>query len=142
TTTAGVPTIWLGLARELETGKYDTSSLTRVVCGGSAAPKGLIRTYEEKFNIPFYHAYGMTETSPLATVARLKSYQEDLSYDEKLEIRAKQGLLVPGLEAKIVNETGEVEWDGEEMGELIVRGPWIASSYYKNPEKTEESIKD
>ncbi len=142
TTTAGVPTIWLGLAREFKTGKYDTSSLTRVVCGGSAAPKGLIRTYEVKFNIPFMHAYGMTETSPLVTAARLKSYQQDLPYDEKLEIRAKQGLLVPGLEAKIVGDDGEVAWDGEEMGELLLRGPWIASSYYRDPEKTAEAIKD
>ncbi|PWA12998.1 fatty-acid--CoA ligase [Pueribacillus theae] len=142
TVTAGVPTVWLGLAQELETGKYATSSLTRVICGGSAAPLGLIRTYEEKFNIPFLHAYGMTETSPIVTVSRLKSYQQDLSNEEKLEIRAKQGLLVPGVEAKIVNENGEVKADGEDMGELLLRGPWITDSYYKEPEKTAETVKD
>lgn len=142
TVTAGVPTVWLGLAQELETGKYDTSSLTRVVCGGSAAPLGLIRTYEEKFKIPFLHAYGMTETSPIVTVSRLKSYQQDLSNEEKLEIRAKQGLLVPGVEAKIVNEEGEVKANGKDMGELLLRGPWITDSYYKEPEKTAETVKD
>lgn len=142
TIAAGVPTVWLGLAKEYETGKYDTSSLTRVVCGGSSAPKSLIQIYEEKFKIPFIHAYGMTETSPVAIVAQLKSYQRNLPYDEQLEIRSKQGILVPGLDASIVNETGEVKWDGEDMGELLLRGPWIADSYYKEPEKTKEAIQN
>ena len=142
TIAAGVPTVWLGLAQEYETGKYDTSSLTRVVCGGSAAPKSLIQIYEEKFNIPFIHAYGMTETSPVAIVAQLKSYQRDLPYEEQLEIRSKQGILVPGLDARIVNEAGEVKWDDEDMGELLLRGPWIADNYYKELEKTKEAIQN
>lgn len=142
TMTAGVPTIWLGLLQEIETGNYDMSSLTRVICGGSAAPLSLIRAYEEKHNIPFIHAYGMTETSPLVTVSRLKSYQEELPYEEKLEFRAKQGLLSPGVEAKIVNENGEVARDGKEMGELLLRGPWITDHYYKEPEKTAEAVRD
>lgn len=142
TISAGVPTVWLGVAQEFETGNYDTSNLTRVVCGGSAAPKSLIKIYEEKFKIPFIHAYGMTETSPVAIVAQLKSYQRDLPYEEQLEIRSKQGILVPGLEAKIVNETGEVARDGEDMGELLLKGPWIADSYYKAPEKSKESMRN
>lgn len=142
TLTAGVPTVWIGLLQEIESGNYDLSSLTRVVCGGSAAPKSLIREYEEKYKIPFIHAYGMTETSPIVTVSRLKSYQQDLPYEEKLEYRSKQGLIVPGIEAKIVNEKGEVAWDGKEMGELILRGPWITDGYYKEPEKTEEAVRD
>lgn len=142
TVTAGVPTIWLGVLQEIESGDYDMSSLTRVICGGSAAPLSLIRAYEEKHKIPFLHAYGMTETSPLATVARLKSYQQDLPYEEKLEFRAKQGLAAPGVEAKVVNENGEVAWDGKEMGELLLRGPWITDHYYKDPEKTAEAVRD
>lgn len=142
TLTAGVPTIWIGLLQEIESGNYDMSSLTRVVCGGSAAPKSLIRKYEEKHNIPFIHAYGMTETSPIVTVSRLKSYQQDLPYEEKLEYRSKQGLIVPGVEAKVINEKGEVARDGKEMGELILRGPWITDSYYKEPEKTKEAVRD
>lgn len=142
TMTAGVPTIWLGLLQEIESGSYDMSSLTRVICGGSAAPKSLIRAYEEKHNIPFLHAYGMTETSPLVTVSRLKSYQQELPYEERLEYRSKQGLLAPGVEAKIVNENGEVPRDGKEMGELLLRGPWITDHYYKEPEKTAEAIRD
>ena len=117
TITAGVPTIWLGLLNELENGEYDTSSLRAVVCGGSAAPsRGMIKTFETKYKIPFLHAYGMTETTPMATVSRLKSYEMDLDEEEILDIRSKQGLLVPGLEMKIISAEGEVKWDGKEMG--------------------------
>ncbi|ATO48777.1 long-chain fatty acid--CoA ligase [Brevibacillus laterosporus] len=140
--TAGVPTIWLGLLQELENGRYETSSLRAVVCGGSASPRSLVETYRKKFNIPFYVAYGMTETSPLVTCSKLKSYQEaELSEEEKLDILCKQGTLVPGLQMKIVGPHGEVKADGEEMGELLIRGPWIADSYYKD-ERSEETFQD
>lgn len=141
TITAGVPTIWLGLLKELEAGSYDMSSLRGILCGGSAAPKGMIRAFEEKHKIPFYHAYGMTETTPLALYSRLKSYQSDLTGEERLEVLAKQGIVVPGLDVKIVNENGEVDWDGETMGELLIRGPWIASEYYRD-DRTSDSFKD
>ncbi|MBO8156325.1 MAG: long-chain fatty acid--CoA ligase [Bacillaceae bacterium] len=143
TITAGVPTIWLGLLKEFENGEkeYDTSSLRAVLCGGSAAPMGMIRTFETKYNIPFLHAYGMTETSPLVTVSRLKSNQEDLPEEEKLAVRAKQGYVVPGLEIKVVNDEGDVEWNGEEMGELLIRGPWIADEYY-NDDRTQEAFRN
>ncbi|TFB14611.1 fatty-acid--CoA ligase [Filobacillus milosensis] len=143
TITAGVPTIWLGLLKELDANaaRYDMSSLRAVLCGGSAAPMGMIRAFETKHNVPFIHAYGMTETTPLATLSRLKSYQEDLSSEDRLEVRAKQGYLVPGLEMKVVNDEGEVEWNGEDMGELLLRGPWIADEYYKD-ERTEEAFQD
>lgn len=141
TITAGVPTIWLGLLRELEQGDYDTSSLRAILCGGSAAPRGLIKTFESKYNIPFIHAYGATETTPVVTVSRLKSYQQSLGEEEKLDQRSKQGLLVPGLEMKIMGSDSEVKWDGEEMGELLLRGPWIASEYY-NDDRTEGAFQD
>lgn len=141
TITAGVPTIWLGLLKELEENTYDMSSLRAVLCGGSAAPKGMIKAFEQKHNIPFMHAYGMTETSPLVVISTLKSYQEELSYEERLELKAKQGILVPGLEMKIVGKDGEAAWDGKEMGELAIRGPWIASEYYKD-ERTNEAFRD
>src|SRR5699024_9329443 len=142
TIAAGVPTVWLGLAQEYETGKYDTSSLTRDVCGESTAPKRLIQIYEEKFNIPYINAYVMTETSPVDIVAQLKSCPHNLTSEEHLEIRSKQGILVPGLDARIVNEAGEVKWDDEDMGELLLRGPWIADNYYKELEKTKEAIQN
>src|SRR5699024_5029899 len=142
TISAGVPTIWLGLLQELESKSYDTSHLRAILCGGSAAPKGMIRSYESKFNIPFIHAYGMTETTPIVTIARLKSYQMDLPEEERLEIRARQGLVVPGLDIKVVNDDGnEIKADGEEMGELLVRGPWIADEYY-NDDRTKDAFKD
>jgi len=141
TVTAGVPTIWLGLLKELEENSYDMSSLRAVLCGGSAAPKGMIKVFEQKYNIPFMHAYGMTETSPLVVISTLKSYQEELSDEEKLDIKAKQGLLVPGVEMKVVGKDGEVAWDGKEMGELVLRGPWIASEYYKD-DRTNEAFRD
>ncbi len=141
TITAGVPTIWLGLLKELEENTYDMSSLRSVLCGGAAAPKGMIKAFEQKYNIPFMHAYGMTETSPLVVISTLKSYQEELSYEEKVEIKAKQGILVPGLEMKVVGKDGEVAWDGKEMGEFAIRGPWIASEYYKD-ERTSDAFRD
>ncbi len=141
TLTAGVPTIWNGLLNELEKGDYDMSSLRTIVCGGAAAPKGLIRTFEEKYEIPFMHAYGMTETTPLVTVSRVKSYEEDLPYNEKLEIKSKQGLVVPGLDIRVINQNGDVKQDGKDMGELLIKGPWIADEYYKN-DRSMESFKD
>lgn len=139
--TAGVPTIWLALLRELDQGDYDTSSLRGILCGGSAAPAGLIKAFEQKYKVPFYHAYGATETTPLATVSRLKSYQQDISDEEKLEEKTRQGLLVPGLEMKVVDEDGEIAWDGEAMGELLLRGPWIADEYYKD-DRTKDAFID
>ncbi|WP_409254076.1 long-chain fatty acid--CoA ligase [Bacillus sp. SCS-153A] len=141
TFTAGVPTIWLGLLNELENGSYNTSSLRSIVCGGSAAPRGMIKAFETKYKIPFLHAYGMTETAPLAVVSRLKSYQAGLDEEEMLDIRSKQGLIVPGLDMKIVGANGEVKWDGQEMGELLLRGPWIADEYYKD-ERSKEAFRD
>lgn len=137
TITAGVPTIWLGLLKELESNNYNTSSLRAILCGGSAAPKGMIQTFESKYGIPFIHANGMTETTPLVVLSRLKSYQTDLPEEEKLELRSKQGIVVPGIDIKVVNENGEVKCDGEEMGELLIRGPWIANEYYKDDRSTE-----
>lgn len=141
TITAGVPTIWLGVLNILEKKQIKLPSLRAIVCGGSAAPKSLIQKYEEDYEIPFIHAYGMTETTPVVTLSRLKSYQHDLSYDEKIEIRSKQGLFVPGVEMKVVNDNGPVEWNGEEMGELLLRGNWIADEYYRD-ERSNETFKD
>ena len=141
TLTAGVPTIWLGLLNELENGSYDTSSLRAILCGGSAAPRGIIKAFETKFGIPFLHAYGMTETTPIATISRLKSYQNDLDDEDMLDVRSKQGLLVPGLEMKVIGANGEVAWDGHEMGELLLRGPWIADEYYLD-ERSSDAFRD
>lgn len=138
---AGVPTIWLGVLKALEEGNHDVSSLRAVICGGSAASRSLIQAYEKKYGIPFLHAYGATETSPMVTVSRLKNYQKSLSEDRLLDLRAKQGILVPGLEMRIVGQTGDVKWDGQEMGEILLRGPWIANEYY-NDDRTKDAFVD
>jgi fatty-acyl-CoA synthase len=141
TVTAGVPTIWMGLLRELDQKSYETSSLRAVLCGGSAAPKGMINAFQEKHKIPFMHAYGMTETSPLVISTRLKTYQTDLDDEAKLDIKAKQGYVVPGVEMKVIGANGEVKWDGNEMGELLLRSNWIADEYYQD-DRTEGTFVD
>jgi fatty-acyl-CoA synthase len=141
TVTAGVPTIWMGLLRELDEKSYETSTLRAVLCGGSAAPKGMIKAFQEKHNIPFRHAYGMTETSPLVISTRLKTYQEDLDEETKLDYQAKQGYVVQGVEMKVIGANGEVKCDGNEMGELLLRSNWIADEYY-NDDRTEGTFVD
>lgn len=141
TITAGVPTIWLGLLKELDEHQYDLSNMRSILCGGAAAPKGMIKAFEQKHGIPFIHAYGMTETSPLATVASIKSENDRCNKEDRLEIKSKQGMLVPGLEMRVVGKDGEVEWNGSEMGELTIRGPWIASEYYRD-ERTKDAFRD
>ncbi len=141
TLTAGVPTIWIALLKELEKGSYDTSSLRAILCGGSAAPKSMIHTFEEKYKIPFIHAYGLTETTPLVTLSRLKSYQESYPEDVRLDTRSKQGYVVPGVEMKVIGKDGETERNGKEMGELLLRGNWVADEYYKD-DRTKEAFRD
>lgn len=141
TITAGVPTIWLGLLQELKKGTYDISSLRGVLCGGSAAPIGMIRAFEQEHKIPFFHAYGATETTPLVTYSRLKSYQQSMTDEEQTIEKTRQGILVPGLKMKVVDDNGEVPWDDETMGELLLQGPWIADSYYKD-ERSETAFVD
>ncbi|WP_142504286.1 long-chain fatty acid--CoA ligase [Melghirimyces algeriensis] len=141
TVTGGVPTIWIGMLKELEQNDYDLSSLRKLLFGGSAAPKSMIQAYEEKYGIPVVHAYGMTETSPVVSVCNLKSHQQSLSKEERLELKSKQGIPAPGVEIKVVGTDGEVAWNGQEMGELLVRGPWIAAGYF-NDERSEKAFQD
>lgn len=141
TKTAGVPTIWLGVVQEMEKRARDLSKLQTIFCGGSASPKGLIRTFEEKFGVNYVVVYGMTETSPIVSLSNYLAKMDDWSVRDQIDARAMQGLTVPGIESSIVNEEGEVPWDGETMGELRLRGPWIASEYYQD-ERTAEAFKD
>lgn len=141
TITAGVPTIWLGMVKEQDNAPRDLSSLRLVVSGGSASPKGLIRKFEQDYGVPFLVGYGMTETSPLVSVSNFKEEMDDWTYEDKLELRATQGLTTPLIETRVINQHGEVPWDNETMGELIIKGPWIASGYYKD-ERTAEAFHD
>ncbi|RMF93493.1 MAG: fatty-acid--CoA ligase [Nitrospinota bacterium] len=138
TVTAGVPTLWIGLQQVLEQESYDLSSLHTILSGGSAVPRSLIETYERRWNIRIIQGWGMTEMTPLGTLSRLKSYMESWPEEERFAVRAKQGTMVAGVELKAVDEEGrDIPWDGKSQGELLVRGPWIASAYYRDPHSAE-----
>ncbi len=137
TVAAGVPTIWIGFLHLLgkEDKSIDLSALRGIYCGGAAAPISLIEGLYHK-NINLVHAWGMTETSPLASICHLRKHHEELSLEEQFRIKAKQGTVLPGVDFRVVSiETGqEVPWDSQAFGELQVRGPWIARAYYNDSE--------
>ena len=132
---AGVPTLWIALLNLLEKEQFDLSKLRSIICGGSAVPQALIEgLYHKKVNL--VQAWGMTETSPLASLSKLRSYQEDWPLEAQFRIKARQGTVVPGVEFRVMDmETGqEAPWDNQTFGELQVRGPWIARAYYMDDE--------
>lgn len=141
TKTAGVPTIWLGIEQELEKQPRDISALKAIYCGGSASPKGLIKNYEEKYGVNYIVVYGMTETSPIVALSTHMQHMEDWEIDDQIHSRSMQGLTVPGIESSIINDEGEVPWDETTMGELRLRGPWIADEYYRD-ERTADAMRD
>jgi fatty-acyl-CoA synthase len=144
TLAAGVPTIWMG-AREMLAAARDRHRLRVIVCGGSAVPKALSEAYREEVGLPILQAWGMTETSPLASVARVRSDRARAagSPEDLADIRATQGLPAPLVDLRIADPgTGEVlPWDDVASGEVQVRGPWIARSYY-NDERGASSFTD
>ncbi len=133
TITAGVPTVWLGLLEYLrETGKT-LDHLECLTVGGAAAPLSLIRAFEEDYGVEVVHAWGMTETGPVATTGRLKRKFQDLPMGERHKIKVKQGRALYGVEMKIVDDAGRrLPHDGKTAGQLMVRGPWVASAYYRD----------
>ncbi|TMC46623.1 MAG: long-chain fatty acid--CoA ligase, partial [Chloroflexi bacterium] len=111
---------------------YDVSSIRAMPVGGSAVPRAMLETYQKKYGVFILHAWGMTEMTPLGSTSRLKSYMHDWPEDKQFEVRSKQGLPSAGVDIRAVDEEGRVvPWDGQTMGELEVRGPWIISAYYK-----------
>ena len=141
----GVPTIWIMLHNYLEGGgAHDFSSIRQLFSGGSAMPRHLIESYEKKYKVILAQGYGATETSPVVTLSIPKSYMETMSADVQIDIRATAGMPIPGLDVKLINtDTGkEARMDGKEMGEILVRGPWIASEYYKDPKQSAITFPD
>ncbi|MBK6533400.1 MAG: long-chain fatty acid--CoA ligase [Deltaproteobacteria bacterium] len=133
TLAAGVPTIWLGILAALdnEPKRWDLRSVRAMVIGGAAAPASMIEGFSTRHALQVVHAWGMTEMSPLGTVANIKHSLRDRSPEELLSLRASQGYAVPFVETRHVNDQGSpLPRDGETFGELEVRGPWVASSYY------------
>ncbi len=133
TVAAGVPTIWMQVLPNLK--GRDTSHLRAIPCGGSAVPRSLSEAYREQLGLPILHAWGMTETSPIASVCRLDGDQQLLSVDEQADLRVGVGRICFGVECRVVEpgSTVPVPRDGASSGELQCRGPWIAATYYNDP---------
>jgi fatty-acyl-CoA synthase len=142
TLAAGVPTIWMGVLPELA--GRDTSALRAIPCGGSAVPKALSEAYREQIGLPILQAWGMTETSPVASIATITSALADLPEAELADVRSSQGRALLGVELRISDQsTGEeLAWDGVSRGELQAAGPWIAASYYDDPRSPESFTED
>jgi fatty-acyl-CoA synthase len=133
TFTAGVPTIWMGVLRELDAypSAWPLQSSFRMLVGGAAIPESMILGYQ-KHGIRLIQGWGMTETSPLGTVAGLKSYMVDFPESERIATLAKQGVSAPLIDIRTVNADGICPCDGQTMGELQIRGPWVAGSYFRS----------
>lgn len=143
TLAGGVPTIWLPVVDLLDRkdSRWKRSHDVRVMCGGTAPPESLIRALD-RHRIHITHAWGMTETSPSATICRLRAEMEDWPEDQQYAVRSKQGWPLPFIELRVMTPQGEAPWDGETMGELEIRGPWVARCYYNAPETTQRWSED
>jgi acyl-CoA synthetase (AMP-forming)/AMP-acid ligase II len=135
--------VWIAIKELVEQEGYDISTIRCIPIGGSAAPRSLIEVFDKKFGATMMHAWGMTEMSPIGTLARLKSYMREWREDDQYAVRAKQGYPVAGVDLRIVNDEGvEQPWDGQSMGEIQVRGPWVLRAYYDNPEAADRFTDD
>ena len=143
TLSLGVPTVWLGLLQYLEQTGKTLDGLNRVTVGGSAAPRAIIEAFEGKYGVQCIHGWGMTEMSPVGTLALLKAKMQRHSKDEQYAIKTKQGLALFGVNLKIVDAEGRPQpHDGVSSGELCVRGPWIVSGYYNDDGATAAAFDD
>ncbi|MBA4208950.1 MAG: long-chain fatty acid--CoA ligase, partial [Parvibaculum sp.] len=130
--TAAVPTVWLMLLQHLEKTNAELPALNRVVIGGSAAPRSMIEVFEQKYDVKVFHAWGMTEMSPMGTLGALKAGMEDLPLEKQIDVKVKQGRAIYTVEMKITDDDGnELPSDGKAFGHLMVRGPAIAGAYLK-----------
>jgi fatty-acyl-CoA synthase len=134
TVTAGVPTVWMAVAEELARHPRPLPALRHIVCGGSQPPRALIERYLREFGVEVVQAWGMTETSPLASIAWPKHAMHEWDSDRlTTQVRTQAGLPLPGIDISIRGADGkEVPFDGGTMGDLYVRGPWVADGYWKN----------
>jgi acyl-CoA synthetase (AMP-forming)/AMP-acid ligase II len=130
---AGVPTVWQMLLGHLKPNGLKFSTLKRTVIGGSACPPAMIDAFRDDYGVDVLHAWGMTELSPLGTLCTLKNKHLKLPEAEQMKIRLKQGRAIYGIDMKIVNDAGQDQpHDGKTYGDLLVRGPWVVSEYFKN----------
>ena len=132
TTSAGVPTVWMGLLNYVKSSNLKFSTFKETVIGGSACPPAMIKSFEHDFGVTVVHAWGMTEMSPLGTICRLKLKHQALSAEAQDAIKAKQGRAIFGVEMKVVDAQGNaLPHDGKAAGDLLVRGPWVVERYFK-----------
>jgi fatty-acyl-CoA synthase len=130
--TAAVPTVWLMLLQHLEQTGAKLPHLRRVIIGGSAVPRVMLEKFERDYDVDVIHAWGMTELSPLGTLASFKAGMEDLSFDQRMDIKMKQGRVVYTVDMKIADDDGnDLPHNGKAFGHLMVRGPAISGSYLK-----------
>jgi fatty-acyl-CoA synthase len=145
TMTAGVPTIWLGILQYLDANptRHDLTPLRQMLVGGAAVPEALIRAFQNRHGLHIQQGWGMTETSPVGSVSKVPSDLADASSDVQFAYRAKAGLPLPFVEIRARRDDGVLAgWDGETMGELEVRGPWVARAYYDAPESADRFTDD
>jgi fatty-acyl-CoA synthase len=134
TVLAGVPTVWIALIQYLEQNPRDFSSVRYITAGGAAVPASLIERFQRQLGVSIVQGWGMTETGPVASLSQLTPQMEDLPEAERFRMRAKQGRVVPGIRFRVVAEDGsEVPWDTKSMGEVQVKGNWVAAAYYNDP---------
>jgi 3-(methylthio)propionyl---CoA ligase len=132
TCSAGVPTVWLGLLAHMQQNRSRLSGDTRIVIGGSACPPAMMDTFRKQYGVEVVHAWGMTELSPLGTTCRLQRKHLPLPEDEQSALLEKQGHALSGVDIRIVDDNGQaVAWDGKTPGNLVARGPWVISGYFK-----------
>lgn len=132
TVPAGVPSLWIALYHHLKEHPRDLSKVRVTLVGGSAMPKSLIKAFEQDFGVSVLHAWGMTEMSPLGTAARLSASMQELPDEDRYALQAKQGMPVAGVDMRVVDGEGHLlPWDGTSVGEVQVRGPWVAREYFK-----------
>ena len=143
TLSLGVPTVWLGLLQYLEQSGKRIDGVDRVTVGGSAAPLAMIQAFEEKYGVRCIQGWGMTEMSPVGTLAVLKSKFLDRPRSEQLARQASQGIALYGVDMKVVAPDGKTQpHDGKSSGELHVRGPWIVSGYFNDAPASEAAFDD
>ncbi len=129
---AGVPTVWQMLLGHMKPAGLRFSHLNRTVIGGSACPPAMIDAFRQDYNVDVLHAWGMTELSPLGTVCTLKNKHLSLPAEAQMKLRMKQGRCIYGIDMKIVDDSGHtLPHDGKSAGDLLVKGPWVIASYFK-----------
>jgi fatty-acyl-CoA synthase len=134
TLATAVPTVWAGILEALEKdpARWNLAPAFRGFVGGTAVPEALVRKLDQR-GLRLIQVWGMTETTPVAVCSTLKSHMREWSEDEQYRVRVRQGRALPFMEVRVINDHGESPWDGKTLGELHVRGPWVARSYFNAP---------